>query len=84
MKKNDNLEKNRFNILSANKVQSLDKAEKGESLEKGYALMKEAGNAFFKKIKEAESYYYKNNPCYHCGPGNGCDDCRDCKDSKIS
>lgn len=39
---------------------------------------------FFKKIKEAESYYNKNNPCYHCGPGNGCDDCRDCKDSKIS
>lgn len=52
MKKNDNLEKIRFNILSANKVQSLDKAEKGESLEKGYALMKEAGNALFKKIKE--------------------------------
>ena len=39
---------------------------------------------FFKKIKEAESYYYKNNPRYHCGSGNGCDDCRDCKDSKIS
>lgn len=39
---------------------------------------------FFNKIKEAESYYYKNNPCYHCGPGNGCDDCRDCKDGKIS
>jgi hypothetical protein len=39
---------------------------------------------FFNKIKEAERYYYKNNPCYHCGPGNGCDDCRDCADSKIS
>ena len=41
-------------------------------------------NDFFKKIKEAENYYYKNNPCYKCGPGNGCDDCRDCKDGKIS
>lgn len=41
-------------------------------------------NEFFNKIKEAESYYNKNNPCYHCGPGNGCDDCRDCKDGKIS
>ena len=41
-------------------------------------------NEFFNKIKEAERYYNKNNPCYHCGPGNGCDDCRDCKDSKIS
>ena len=39
---------------------------------------------FFKKIKESEHYYYKNNPCYHCGPGNGCDDCRDCKDGVIS
>lgn len=39
---------------------------------------------FFKKIKEAEIYYYRNNPCYHCKPGNGCDDCRDCTDSKIS
>ena len=39
---------------------------------------------FFKKIKEAEHYYYKNNPCYHCGTGNGCDDCRDCKDGEIS
>ena len=39
---------------------------------------------FFNYITECESYYYKNNPCYHCGPGNGCDDCRDCKDSKIS
>lgn len=41
-------------------------------------------NEFFNKIKEAERYYNKNNPCYHCGPGNGCDDCRDCADSKIS
>ena len=39
---------------------------------------------FFNKIKEAESYYYKNDPCYHCGSGNGCDDCRDCAGSKIS
>lgn len=39
---------------------------------------------FFKKVKEAESYYYKHNPCYHCGPGNGCDDCRDCSESKKS
>ena len=39
---------------------------------------------FFNQIKDAEKYYYKNNPCYHCGPGNGCDDCRDCKDGKIS
>lgn len=39
---------------------------------------------FFKKIKEAENYYYKNNPCYHCGPGNGCDDCRDCKQREVS
>lgn len=27
-------------------------------------------NDFFKKIKESENYYYKNNPCYKCGPGN--------------
>jgi hypothetical protein len=39
---------------------------------------------FFKKIKEAENFYYKNNPCYHCGPGNGCDDCRDCKQREVS
>ena len=38
---------------------------------------------FFKKIKEAENYYYKNNPCYHC-VGNGCDDCRGCTYSKIT
>ena len=41
-------------------------------------------NEFFNKIKEAERYYNKNNPCYHCGPGNGCDDCRGCKDGEIS
>lgn len=39
---------------------------------------------FFKKIKETENYYYKNNPCYRCEPGNRCDDCRDCTDIKIS
>lgn len=39
---------------------------------------------FFNQIKEAEKYYYKNNPCYKCGPGNGCDDCRGCKDGEIS
>lgn len=41
-------------------------------------------NDFFKKIKEAESNYYKNDPCHKCGPGNGCDDCRGCKDGEIS
>lgn len=39
---------------------------------------------FFNKIKEAESSYDRNNPCYHCGLGNGCDDCRGCTDRKIS
>lgn len=34
------------------------------------------------KIKAAESKYYKENPCFHCGPGNGCDDCRGCEDAK--
>lgn len=38
---------------------------------------------FFNKIKEAESYYYKNDPCHHC-VGNGCDDCRDCKQGEVS
>ena len=36
------------------------------------------------KIKEAESKYYKENPCFHCGPGNGCDDCRGCEDAKLN
>ena len=35
-----------------------------------------------KKIKEADSKYYKESPCIHCGPGNGCDDCRGCEDAK--
>lgn len=35
-----------------------------------------------KKIKEADSKYYKESPCMHCGPGNGCDDCRGCEDAK--
>ena len=34
------------------------------------------------KIKAAESKYYKESPCLHCGPGNGCDDCRGCEDAK--
>ncbi len=34
------------------------------------------------RIKEAESKYYKESPCLHCGPGNGCDDCRGCEDAK--
>lgn len=38
---------------------------------------------FEKKIKEAESDFYKNNPCYHC-VGNGCDDCRGCEDAVVS
>lgn len=38
---------------------------------------------FIKKIKEAESNLYKNNPCYHC-VGNGCDDCRGCEDAIVS
>lgn len=37
----------------------------------------------FNRIEEALSIYHKNSPCYHCGPGNGCDDCRGCKDGKI-
>lgn len=36
------------------------------------------------KIKAADSIYYKENPCFHCGPGNGCDDCRGCEDAKLS
>ena len=35
-----------------------------------------------KKIKEAQDKYYKESPCLHCGPGNGCDDCRGCEDAK--
>lgn len=34
------------------------------------------------KIKAAEKKYYNESPCLHCGPGNGCDDCRGCEDSK--
>lgn len=37
---------------------------------------------FYKKMKEAEKKYYRDNPCRHCS-GNGCDDCRDCKYSEI-
>lgn len=39
---------------------------------------------FFNKIVEAVKEFRKNNPCSHCGPGNGCDDCRDCKDAIVS
>lgn len=39
---------------------------------------------FFNQIKEAESNFYKNDPCHHCFGGNGCDDCRGCKDGEIS
>lgn len=34
------------------------------------------------KIKAAEEKYNKESPCRHCGPGNGCDDCRGCEDAK--
>ena len=34
------------------------------------------------KIKAAEKKYYNESPCLHCGPGNGCDDCRGCEDAK--
>lgn len=37
-----------------------------------------------KIIKEAIKQAYNDDPCKHCGPGNGCDDCRGCKDAKIS
>lgn len=33
------------------------------------------------KIKAAEEKYYKESPCMHCGPGNGCDDCRGCENA---
>lgn len=36
------------------------------------------------KIKAAEKKYYNESPCLHCGPGNGCDDCRGCEESKIN
>ena len=39
---------------------------------------------FYNKIVEAIKEYHKNDPCSHCGPGNGCDDCRDCKDAIVS
>ena len=39
-------------------------------------------NEIIARIKEAESKYYKESPCLHCGPGNGCDDCRGCEDAK--
>jgi len=34
------------------------------------------------KIKAAEKKYYNESPCLHCGPGNGCDDCRGCEDAQ--
>lgn len=34
------------------------------------------------KIKKAQEKYHKESPCVHCGPGNGCDDCRGCEDAK--
>ncbi len=34
------------------------------------------------KIKAAEKKYYNESPCLHCGPGNGCDDCRGCERAK--
>ena len=34
------------------------------------------------KVKAAEKKYYEESPCLHCGPGNGCDDCRGCEDAK--
>lgn len=39
---------------------------------------------FFNKIAEAFKEFYKNDPCSHCGPGNGYDDCRGCKDAIVS
>ena len=37
----------------------------------------------FNLIEKALAVYHKSSPCYHCGPGNGCDDCRGCKDGEI-
>ena len=37
-----------------------------------------------KIIKEATKQAYNDDPCNHCGPGNGCDDCRGCKNREIS
>ena len=38
---------------------------------------------FRRKIREKEKYFFENNPCRGCGPGNGCDDCRGCESNKI-
>lgn len=34
-----------------------------------------------KLIEEATKKYWRESPCMHCGPGNGCDDCRGCEDA---
>ena len=39
---------------------------------------------FYKKIEQTEKDNDKKDPCLHCGPGNGCDDCRGCSDSEVS
>lgn len=39
---------------------------------------------FYKKIEEKEKDNNKKDPCLHCEPGNGCDDCRGCSYAKIS
>ena len=39
---------------------------------------------FYNRIVEAIKEFYKSDPCSHCGPGNGCDDCRGCKDAIVS
>ena len=43
-------EKVRFDILSTAEMRELDRAEKENSIEKGYALMQAAGKAIFEKL----------------------------------
>ena len=45
--------------------------------------MEKEKEELFNRIEEALAIYHKNSPCYSCGPGNGCDDCRGCKDGEL-
>lgn len=72
MQNNDILNSLRYGILEAQQVSALDKEEKGDSLEKGYALMEEAAKAVFSKIKELlkNNKLEKEKVLVFVGPGN--------------
>lgn len=35
------------------------------------------------QVEETWKRFNEEDPCQHCGPGNGCDDCRGCEKRKI-